>query len=245
MAKHALIFFALLCISFDRLFSFDLEKITDDSLIHDPYTEHVEVFQCLFALTQVHSFLEFGMGRGTKYFLDHCDHVTSLEISIESRKDAIDPWFFECIYAYRHYDNWKPLYYKASSVVDYYNLPSSLKYWELTQNYAPTYLKEYHEEINAICQDILKDKKFDVIFVDPGIFTRVHLVNAVMGRADIIVAHDTENGIYGWAHLYQPLDYERIDHLSYHTGTTVWIKKDKTELIQNLKKALQALPKRH
>lgn len=74
----------------------DLSQVNYETLANNNWTDHVRAFRCLFAVTHINHFVEFGMGVGTKYFLDHCDHVTSVEISIPSRSSRIDPWYEIC-----------------------------------------------------------------------------------------------------------------------------------------------------
>ncbi len=227
--------------AFSQLQSFDPTLLTYESLSQDSYTEHVAVFRCLFSVMKVRNFLEFGLGKGTKYFLDHCDHVTSIEISIASRAVDIDPWYQTCVESYAASTNWTPLFHRASDTFDFYNCSYALDYWTKTRSYFPKYLDAFKSEVNAICQDVLQHAEFDVAFVDPGIFTRADFVNALFDHVDVIVAHDTHNSIYGWPRVIYHPDYERIDYLSYFGGTSFWIKKTKASLIDNLKHELNQL----
>lgn len=220
------------------LHAFNVEELNYETLAKDAYTEHVIAFRCLFSVTKIGAFLELGMGRGTKYFLDHCDQVTSLEISIESRAKDIDLWCLECLDSYRSFQKWTPKFYRSSKVMDFYNRSYALNYWLETQAYFPDYLEEYLSEVNAICNDLLKERSYDVVFIDPGIFTRADFVNAFFGRVGIIVAHDTHTDYYGWPRVVNHPDYERIDHKANYEGTTFWIHKTKKKLIEDLKAAL-------
>lgn len=221
------------------IFSFDAEKLDYESLSRQSYTDHVIAFRSLFSVIKVDSFLEFGMGLGTKYFLDNCAHVTSVEISIESRARDIDPWYEECVRSFWRYKNWKAIYHKASDVVDFYNRPLALTYWLEREEYLPDYLEQFQKEIYEICDAMLATRKFDVAFVDPGVYTRVDFVNALFGKVDIIVAHDTQGLIYAWPLLHSHPEYERIDLFTQFGETSFWIKKTKSQLIEDLKKALE------
>src|SRR5262249_53075685 len=72
----------------------ECDAITYEKLAQDPWTDHVVCFQELFSQTHITSFLEFGLGRATKYFLDNCESVTSIELSVEDRASRIEPWFW-------------------------------------------------------------------------------------------------------------------------------------------------------
>lgn len=225
----------LLTITTSSLLAFDADRITFEEMANQSYTEHVVAFRTLFGLKKIDRFLEFGMGIGTKFFLDNCQHVTSIEISIDSRKDAIDPWFEECFKSFKKYRNWRPLFARASAIVDYYNLPLALAYWTEMQEYLPNHLEEFQAEISQICDRLLNNDHFDLAFVDPGLFTRVDFVNALFGKVDIIAAHDMQVNIYGWPLLKEHPDYERLDYFSTFGQTTFWIKKSEAELIEALK----------
>lgn len=220
---------------------FDPKTLDFSTLSNDPCTEHVVAIDRLFSLIEVRNFLEFGMGKGTKYFLDRCEKVTSLEISIESRAADIDPWYAMCIESYRDYPHWTPLFYRGSSVLDYYNSKPALDYFTEHKKYPAAFFDQYQGEIEAVCHKALENASFDVAFVDPGIFTRADIVNQLLGKVDIVIAHDTHNSIYGWSRLLLHQGYERIDYFSAFGGTSFWIKKTNAELIDSLKKELNSI----
>lgn len=70
------------------------------------------------------------------------------------------------------------------------------------------------------------DQGWDLIFVDPGVHFRGDLVNMSFGRAEIILAHDTNMTpeLYGWNKIKVPSNYEQIGPMD-GQGTTVWRKK--------------------
>src|SRR5579863_4044667 len=91
---------------------------TYEQMIADPYTDHVRLFHELFQIEKVHSFLEFGVGRATKYFLDHCGKVVSIELMVENRRAMIEPWFEKSLELFQSYENWQPLCHLFSLHVD-------------------------------------------------------------------------------------------------------------------------------
>lgn len=99
-------------------------------------------------------------------------------------------------------------------------------------------LLDYYVDIENICNEALKNVPCDLAFVDPGIFTRADFVNALFGRVDIIVAHDTHDNIYGWPRIMDHPDYEKIDFRA-GCGTSFWIKKTKAQLIQDLQQEIE------
>lgn len=74
-----------------------VEQITYEYLKSSNWTDHVQSFEKLFQIMEVKSFLEFGVGKGTKYFLDNCKQVTSVELVIHDRIVDIVPWYKSCL----------------------------------------------------------------------------------------------------------------------------------------------------
>jgi len=220
------------CLLFVSLFSseFDREKASYENLATDPWTDHIRSFHDLFQLQKIHSFLEFGLGRATQYFLDNCDEVTSIELVVENRRMNIEPWYLNSIRTFENYQNWKPSIHYFSPCVDEADRKASLQLDpELSD---VTYLKEIQSFMNRVFQD----RHFDLVFVDPGILIRGDLVNALFDRVDIIVAHDTActiHKMYGYYKVECPDNYFKIES-KYGSGTTFWIKKEREDLIFNL-----------
>ena len=74
------------------------------------YTDHIPHFRRLFNTLKVRGFLECGCGFSTKYFMDNCDEVTSIEFMTKGTSDI---WFNECLRLYSDCSNWVPLAYNA------------------------------------------------------------------------------------------------------------------------------------
>ena len=95
------------------------DEITEEWLItvglRTGYTEHVRHFKRLFKSIQVRTFLEFGVGFSTKYFIDNCQKV----ISVEFVTPGTGPeWLKYCIELYRNYPTWQPIAYFAGKNLD-------------------------------------------------------------------------------------------------------------------------------
>lgn len=194
--------------------------ITYDYLASSNWTNHVIAFRELFQITKIHSFLEFGLGRATKYFIENCDRVTSFEISVPSQAKAVEPWYNSTKKLLKDYKNWNPVLYRASLLLDYYHRMGNV------QPYPASKIREYLKDLNHVCEKALKTGKYDLAFVDPGISMRGDMVNALFNKVDIIAAHDTHEAheIYGWTHITTPTNYEKI-HFPIGLGVTFWIKK--------------------
>lgn len=219
-----------------QLMGFDPNEITYQTLATNEWTDHVRAFRCLFAVEKVSSFLEFGTGRGTKYFLDNCDHVTSIEVSTTSRN--MTSWYELCVNAYKNYTNWTPRHYFASDVVDFYNQNDALEYYRMTDKYPTAYLSDFVKEIDAICSLGLSGGHVDLAFVDPGLFTRADFITCLFDKVDIIVTHDVHDPVYGWLRIPNHPNYEKI-RFSRGCGVDFWIKKTRGDLIAKLKKEIQ------
>jgi hypothetical protein len=197
--------------------------------ISNPYIDHIENFEKLFSAMKVDSFLEFGLGEGTRYFLDHCQSVTSVEIKLPEQSDE---WYNNCLNAFQEATNWNPILYHGSQTLSDANLIA------LTQSIDPAQIDaSYLLEIKSLCDSLFQNKKFDIAFVDPGIHQRGDIVNELFNRVDVIVAHDTGYSfvIYGWNKIQTPPNYERFD-FNNGCGTTFWVRNNRTDVIMALKK---------
>ncbi|WP_154017931.1 hypothetical protein [Candidatus Protochlamydia phocaeensis] len=210
-----------------------VDQITYDTLANSPWTDHVRAFRKLFELEKVNSFFEFGLGLGTKYFLDSCPQVTSIELVVKDRAQYIVPWYYDCVSLFQRYSNWTPILYEFSDTV---NAANQLALLNLNPE---LFDASYLNEIRQLCQGIFTTIHYDVAFVDAGIHIRGDLVNALFGYVDIIAAHDTNSNhaCYGWYKINPPDNYEQITS-TYGCGITFWIKKDKQNLINQLKFSL-------
>lgn len=225
----------LSCFVNTSLFCIEVEELTYDYLVQSPYTDHVQHFKKLFQQTKVNSFLEFGIGLGTKYFLDHCNEVTSYEIIMP---DQTDEWFnLSCDLYKDHYDHWNPILKRGSDALHSANILSYRDRLDPSLHDA-TYLLD----LKNYCDEIFAGKQYDVAFVDPGFHMRADLVNELFDRVPIIVAHDTNVGVleYGWKKIHTPSNYEKIVFTE-GAGTTFWIHHDKMDLILALGKAPETI----
>lgn len=212
------------------------QDLSYESLAADLWTDHVRSFQQLFKIQKINSFLEFGVGKGTKFFLDNCQSVTSIELVVESRQKDVEPWYEKCCDFFKNYTNWNPSMHVFSSNFDQADQRAH-------EQLDPEEIDgAYLTEINLLCDQIFQSQKFDLAFVDPGIHIRGDIVNALFDRVDIIVAHDTActlHQMFGYYKVRSPNNYVKLVS-KYGSGTTFWIKKDKIELIQKLRMLLPA-----
>jgi hypothetical protein len=189
------------------------------------------------------------LGYSTKYFLDHCNKV----ISVEFVTPGCGPdWFKKTLTLYRDdYSNWIPIAFFTGHQTDvnwapykYFGSESVYKaasYQSAThKNYAlidDFYLKE----MDAFISRLTQSHNIDVAFVDAGIYLRGDLVQLLFGKVPVILAHDTNvrmpggNDVYGYSRVVTPEEYEEI-FIEIGPGTTVWVVKN--EKFKNLIEAL-------
>ncbi len=213
-----------------------LDLFTYEALAGSEWTDHVRAFRKLFEVEKVDAFLEFGVGLGTKFFLDQCSKVTSIELLVKDRYTYVIPWYCDCLDLFRKYSSWSPsLHIFSQAVNDANNLAINNVNPEI-------YRQDYLIEMNQFLDQVFKNGHYDVAFVDPGMHIRGDLVNALFGRVDIIAAHDTNfnSACYGWYKVETPENYEKIT-CSFGSGITFWIVKSREDLIRKFKTALKTL----
>ncbi len=199
------------------------------------YTDHLPIFKKIIASYPINSFLEFGLGDATAFFLDNCGSVMSIEIITKKNEVAAKAWFNRCLKRFKAYNNWNALLYHCNKPI---NEAEALIYQVKDPVIASL---DYLAEIADLVNSIFVDQQFDIAFVDPGIHLRGEIVNALFGKVKIIVAHDTNTQFpahkvyYGWNKINFPDNYEKIEFKK-GSGTTVWIDKELKNLIHALNK---------
>lgn len=229
------------------------DEITYDFLVETGnstgYCDHIPVFKKIFETIKVKTLLEFGLGYSTKYFLDHCTKVISVEVVTNG---AGPEWIRKFLDLYKGYSNWVPVAYFSGYKGDFSWAPYKYfgsealakadSYFGVTrQSYAgvdPSYIKELQTFIN----NLAKYNKIDVALVDPAMGIRAEFVQLLFGKIPVIISHDLGAwklfGIdsYGFANLKVPEDYEEI-YINKGKGTGVWVQKKENfaPIIQALK----------
>jgi hypothetical protein len=237
--KYIYLIFALVASSFlsaaDSPENWKEEDITYEALLHS-WSNHVGAFQKLFQFRKINTFLEFGMGKGTKYFIDNCDKVISIELIGATYAQKTLPYTLKTVEMFWHHANWHPHLLRCSPLMNHYD-EIAWKKLDPREN-----LDAYLKEVEAICTWALSKKSVDLVFVDQGLYPRGDFVNALFGKVNIIVAHDTgphmNRNFYGYHHVKVDPNYVEITYKK-DAWTTFWVKKDDKELIQYLQKAFQ------
>lgn len=191
-------------------------------------------FQQIFSCVKITNFLEFGLGLGTKFLCDNCDHVTSVELSIGEFNKK---WAEETKLNLKDYQNW---------TLNYIELPEELITANncAIENKYPLNDLRYLTTLKNLILPILSAKNYDMIFVDPGIHNRGDIINLCFNFSDIIAAHDTDRtgriipNIYGYNIVEVPNNYKEIHFNDTYCGTTIWLNKNNDNFL-NLQRVLQ------
>ncbi len=227
-------------------YGYESDFITYDWLIEcaqgTAYTDHIPHFRRLFNTIKVRGFLECGCGFSTKYFMDHCDKVVSIEFITPGTGDA---WLKKCIELYRDCPNWVPLAYNANFADVSFNkacgyaCSTHRDYALIDSRYLNSLDRYFKNQLNIAKQE---GKDIDVAFVDAGVYTRGDMVKVLLAnQVPIVMAHDTacdygsdvNEGYYAWFVVKTPANYEKI-YIPFGCGTTFWINKNLPDVIASI-----------
>ncbi len=197
-----------------------METISFD---YNAFQEWIPAAERVFAVARPRSVLEHGLGNGTKFFLDRCHRVVSIEWMV---KPEHTKWVQTCQQMFQdHQLRWTIIPYACSGLLATEDEMARIgRYPEILR---------CRSEIDEVLASVYQDISPDVIFVDAGIHLRGTLVQASFDHAPIILAHDTNIPVYGWARIDVPNHYVCLK-LAEGLGTTAWIEKSQTELIHAL-----------
>lgn len=221
-------------------------------------TSHVACFKEIFSKVKIKALLEFGLGPSTKYFLDSCKRVISVEVITNGYGPNRLQKFLKF---YKDYSNWVPIAYFSDFHGDMTWAPykflgsdhvyKACSYQCVTGLHYKDVDEHYLKELNEFITNLSKYNKIDAALVHPILYLRGDLVQLLFDKVPIIVAHDTCTRVsgtingYGYVRVKTPDNYEEIylplvQEQVKIPGTTVWIMKkpEYNELIQSLKKLI-------
>lgn len=244
MLKKYFFLFFLACRSLSAI---EAPEITFEWLIDlsrtTAYCDHVVHFRRIHNTIKVRGMIECGLGFATKYFIDHANKVTSIELISAGMNDQ---WYKECVALFAGCKNWTGLTYNASHQYEWFNKADAYQ-CARHRNYAlvdPYYLYEMDIYLTAQMEALQKaGQPVDVAFVDAGSYLRGDMVNFFLAKGvPIIFAHDTgpkinketDEGVYGYFKIRVPPEYEEIT-IDFGQGTTFWILRDHPHVIQSMK----------
>jgi len=253
--RIAIIFILLVCVQpvLSADFEFKAEDLTYDFLTqpgpnHIAYIPH---FKKIFNSIKIKTLLEFGENDGTKFLIDSCNKV----ISVDFITHGYGPGTFQSYLSlFAECPNWIPIAYFSG-----YQGP--FPYWAPYKHLASEHVYKacsyqtvshksyakiddfYRIELEAFIKNLIKCHKIDLAFIHPILYLRSDLIELLFSKIGIIIAYDTNcraaaepDDVYGYYHLKVPEDYEEI-FLPGGAGTTVWI--SKKEMYQNLRDELR------
>lgn len=197
-----------------------------------PTQDWSHYFKEIFKHQKIQNLLEFGLGVGTEFLLENCSNVTSVELSLG---DYNLDWYLRTKKSLSEYKNWESFYIDLpEEIKEADSRAKNLKF--------PLDDTDYLVVLDNIVNPFMRRKEYDFIFIDAGIHTRGDLVNMSFGNSDIIAAHDTSRdpkrvleNVYGYNIVEVPEDYEEIHFEDTYMGTTIWIKKNMSDLIEILR----------
>lgn len=171
---------------------------------------------------ELESVLEFGLGLGTEFWVDHFKKVQSVELSIG---DFNKKWTDQTREKLKDYTNWDSEYISLSKkLIDANQYAIDNKY--------PLKDTSYLSELKKVVEPFMKEYEYDIIFVDPGIHNRGDIVNIAFNYAPIVGCHDSDRtgrvikNIYGYNIVEPPENYVEIHKPERYCGTTFWVDKN-------------------
>ncbi len=216
------------------------DEITEEWLVdagaESGYTEHIRHFKILFNSMSVRTFLEFGVGFSTKYFIDNSENVVSVEFITPGSGPE---WLQYCINLYTACPTWKPIAYFSgnglnTSWATYKYMGKESVYKACA--YQPVYYKSYAlidpsflSDLNNFINMQVAANPVDVAFIDAGVCIRGDLVQSLFNKVPIIAAHDIApiairklNDVYGYGRVVVPSNYVEI-YVPFGMGTAFWV----------------------
>jgi hypothetical protein len=230
------------------------DEITEEWLVNagaeTGYTEHIRHFKRIFNKMNVRTFLEFGVGFSTKYFIDNSENVISVEFVTPGSGPE---WLKSCIDLYRDCNTWMPIAYFVGNGLDTSWAPYKYMGAESVYKaaaYQPVHYKSYAlidpsflDDLNNFVKQQAAVNEIDVAFVDAGVCIRGDLVQVLFNKVPIIGAHDIypkeirhSNDVYGYGRIVVPENYVEI-YVPFGMGTAFWVKNE--DKYQNIIKDLQ------
>ena len=214
------------------------EEITMEWLLSESGEDHVVCSAKIFEKLNTRNMMEFGLGYATKYFLDTCKRVISVEVVTNGYGPSRIQKFIQF---YRDYSNWVPIAYFSGYQGDmtwapYKYIGSNAVY--IAGSYqCSTHLHYrsiddfYLTELGEFISNLVKFNKIEVALIHPILFLRGDLVELCFKKIPIIIAHHTapraqgeKNDVFGFSRVQTPSEYEEI-YIPTQLGTTVWILK--------------------
>ncbi len=232
-----------ICSSASATWISNANEITEEWLIKEGakngFTDHIVHFKRLFSKVKVRTFLEFGVGFSTKYFIDKCQRVVSVEFVTP---DASPKWLRYCLKLYCRSKTWLGLPYfsayhesKRWAKHKYKGADSVHKASSYQHIYRKSYASidaSFLEDLNTCIKQQVTGKDVDVAFVDCLAGIRGDLVQLLFDKVPIIVAHDMPSkehrepdNVYGYGRIIVPANYVEI-HIPAGCGTVFWVKNE-------------------
>jgi hypothetical protein len=216
------------------------EEITLEWLACQESENHAVCLEKIFEMLKPRNILEFGLSYATKYCLDVCKRVISVEVITHGYGPGHLQKF---ISLYHGYSNWVPIAYFSGyrgdmSWAPYKYIASDAVY--MAGSYQCSTHKSYRlidpfylSEMGEFISNLIKFNKIETALIHPMLFLRGDLVELCFHKVPVIIAHHTaarrdeereEGDPFGYRRVKTPPEYEEI-YIAKEPGTTVWISK--------------------
>lgn len=226
----------------------ETDQITIEWLYNNEGADYIPHMRRLFNKMKVRTLIQAGCNYSTKYFLEKCDKVITIEFLSPGTSDK---YFIESLKLFKKSKNWLPLAFNADLKNESFNKACAYQ-CATHKNYAlidPQYVFDLDAYFKKQVESVQKKGSVvDVVFVKThGIYLRGDMVNLFLWRSiPVVIASDTNSdegpgatkGLYGWFKIYTPPEYVKI-YFPFGSGTTFWIKKTYPELIDAMNRYLQ------
>lgn len=178
------------------------------------YSDHISHFQKLFVNHPPMNFLEFGLGYSTKYFLDQCQHVTSVEFTADGTE-----WIDKCQDLYRNYSNWTPITYVSKDIDQFIENQTHDQAFDIAFIDGGT-------AIRGRLVQLLFDK-VPIIAAHDTYWRAWSILRQIPFEIPPFLLDHPQCDIYHYLKIAPPSHYKEI-YIPTGRGTTFWIQKDHT-----------------
>ncbi len=248
---------------FEEKYSYIIDKLENELLENDllkgRYTDHLEIFKEIFASSAIRGVLELGMGTSTRFFLNNCPKV----ISVDFVNRALGPdWLNYCLKIFKYRTNWYPIAFLSGCTLTTYPIEPypRLQFIQGSTRVRDAHLlalrvpnralmtdKTYYTDLDGFARRVTRQNSIDLGFVISGLFLRGELVQSLFDKVPIIVVHDFPKDIskvdpssdrYGYTFISAPSHYEAIyfGPPVCQEGLKVWINKNDSRFTDTIKR---------
>lgn len=183
-----------------------------------------QVLEKLFAESKIQSMIEFGNSPNIQYFLDRCPKVDAYEILFAGQTEET----FKDLFALFQQYPFSTFCLKPTTLA----LQQANAFYIREQRDPALYDATYILDLKTMCDDLFRNKQYEMAIVNPQFHMRGELINELFDRVPFILAYHVglESPLFGWNKVNTPSNYQKI-YCSQKSGLVLWVRKDKLDLI--------------